>query len=171
MPQTPDIIFDTNVLSNFALSGQHSLLREMYPLTARCTGYVSSEVLGGLRAGHGGLRQLSESILNGWPPEEHCETSLERHMFANLATSLGDGESSCIALAASRGYLFACDDRLARREAERLGILLTGTVGILIKAVRTGGVELGKANEIMKTMINAGFYSPVAIITKEMVTG
>jgi predicted nucleic acid-binding protein len=80
-----------------------------------------------------------------------------------------DGESSCLALAAQRGYVCACDDRLARSEAVRLGIPLTGTVGILIKAVRIGVIDLKKANAVLKRMIAAGFCAPLARITREMV--
>jgi predicted nucleic acid-binding protein len=90
-------------------------------------------------------------------------------LYASISVSLGDGESSCLALAAQRGYVFACDDRLARSEAVRLGIPLTGTVGILIKAVRIGAIDLKKANAILKRMIQAGFYAPVTRITAVMV--
>ena len=76
---------------------------------------------------------------------------------------------SCLAIAAERGYVFACDDRLARSEAARLAIPLTGTVGILIKAVRIGAIDLKKANAILKLMIQAGFYAPVTRITPAMV--
>lgn len=65
MLTTPELIFDTNVLSNFALTGQLQLLRAMYPLTARCTGYVAAEVNRGLRAGHRGLAPLAEALLTG----------------------------------------------------------------------------------------------------------
>lgn len=169
MRRMPKIIFDTNVLNNFALSGQLSLLQAMYQHTARCSGYVAAEVQSGFHAGYGGLQQLSESLLDGWPPEEHCTSFEERRLFTHLSVSLGKGESSCIALAVSRGYVFACDDRLARREAERLNVCLTGTVGILIKAVRLGEIQLSKANAVLKKMIQAGFYSPVTRISSEMV--
>jgi predicted nucleic acid-binding protein len=88
-----------------------------------------------------------------------------------ISVSLGDGESSCLALAAERGYVFACDDRLARCEAARLGIPLTGAGGILIKAVRIGVIDLKKANAVLKRMIAAGFYAPVQRISKEKVGG
>ena len=77
------------------------------------------------------------------------------------------GESSCLALAAQRGYVFACDDRMARSEAVRLKIPLTGTVGILIKAVRISAIDLKKANTILKRMVQAGFYSPMTKIASD----
>jgi predicted nucleic acid-binding protein len=81
-----------------------------------------------------------------------------------MLISLGEGEASCIAVAAHRNYVFACDDRLARKEAMRLAIPLTGTIGILNKAVRSGLVESYAANELLHEMVRQGFYSPVVRI-------
>lgn len=168
MPPMPDIIFDTNVLSNFARAGQLGLLREMYPDNACCSGFVVSEILRGLRQGHQDLEPLSASIANGWPRQEDLATPAERRLYAVISVSLGDGESSCLALAAHRSHTFACDDRLARNEASRLGVPLTGTVGILIKAVRIGLIDLKKANAILRKMIKAGFYAPVKRIEADV---
>lgn len=165
----PDVIFDTVVLSNFAKAGQLELLQKMYPATACCSGFVVAEVLRGLRQGHTDLELLAQLLADGWPRQDDLATPVERRHYASISVSLGDGESSCLALAAERGYVFACDDRLARSEAARLGILLTGTVGILIKAVRVGLIDLKKANQVLKLMITAGFYSPVKKISGEMV--
>lgn len=171
MPPMPDIIFDTNVVSNFARAGQLGLLRRLYPDNACCSGFVVSEILRGLHQGHLELEPLSTSIADGWPRQEDLATTAERQLYAAISLSLGDGESSCLALAAHRGYVFACDDRLARNEAARLGVVLTGTVGILIKAVRIGNIELKEANSILRKMLKAGFYAPVKTITASMVRG
>jgi len=157
----PDIIFDTNVLSNFAKAGQLALLRELYPENACCSGFVVSEVMRGFQQGHHDLEPLAAWLISGWPRMEELTMSAEKKLFAAISISLGTGESSCLALAANRGYIFACDDRLARNEATRLGILLTGTLGILIKAVRTEHLELKTANRILQRMIKAGFYAPI----------
>ncbi|MBC7961346.1 MAG: DUF3368 domain-containing protein [Steroidobacteraceae bacterium] len=166
----PDIIFDTMVISNFAKAAQLGLLRALYPDNACCSGFVVAEVLRGFRQGHGDLEELVQLLSNGWPRQEELATPAERQLYARISISLGDGESSCLTLAARRGYVFACDDRLARSEAVRLEIALTGTVGILIKAVRTGAIDLKKANLILKSMIAAGFYAPMTRITTAMVT-
>ena len=167
----PDIIFDTMVISNFAKAGQLGLLRKMYPANACCSGFVVAEVLRGFRQGHTDLEPLVQLLSNGWPRQDDLSTPAERQLYARISVSLGDGESSCLALAARRGYVFACDDRLARCEAVSLGIPLTGTVGILIKAARVGAIDLKKANAVLKRMIAAGFYAPVARITREMLDG
>jgi predicted nucleic acid-binding protein len=167
----PDVIFDTMVISNFAKVGQLELLRKMYPANACCTGFVVAEVLRGFRQGHTGLEPLVQLLSDGWPRQDDLSTPSERQLYARISVSLGDGESSCLALAAQRGYVCACDDRLARSEAVRLGIPLTGTVGILIKAVRIGVIDIKKANAVLKRMTAAGFYAPLARITREMVEG
>ena len=169
MPPMPDVIFDTMVISNFAKAGQLELLRKMYPANACCSGFVVAEVLRGFRQGHTDLEPLVQSLSDGWPRQYDLSTPAERQLYARISVSLGDGESSCLALAAQSGYVFACDDRLARSEAVRMGIPLTGTVGILIKAVRIGAIDLKKANAVLKRMIAAGFYAPVARISREMV--
>lgn len=169
MPPMPEVIFDTMVISNFAKAGQLALLRKIYPANAYCSGFVVAEVLRGWRQGHPELEPLVQSLADGWPQQIDLSAPAERQLYARISVSLGDGESSCLALAAERGYVFACDDRLARREAVGLGIALTGTVGILIKAVRTGVIDLKKANVILRRMIAAGFYAPLPRISKEMV--
>jgi predicted nucleic acid-binding protein len=125
--------------------------------------------LRGFQQGHTDLEALVDLLADGWPRQENLATPAERKLYASISISLGDGEASCLALAAEREYVFACDDRLARSEAARLGIPLTGTAGILIKAVRIGAVDLKKANAILKRMIQAGFYAPVHKIRSDMV--
>jgi hypothetical protein len=58
-------------------------------------------------------------------------TSAERQQFRQLRGRLGDGEASCLAIAAHRGWKIATDDKDARKWALRLHIPHTGTLGIL----------------------------------------
>ena len=83
----------------------------------------------------------------------------------SLSRSLGLGEASAIALAKSRGLVFASGDRLARAEAAALAVRLTGTLGILIKAVRAGVCDRRAADAYLSGMIEASFYSPVRSIS------
>lgn len=56
-----------------------------------------------------------------------------------LVTDLGAGEREVIALAVEApGSLVLLDDALARRYARLLGIRLTGTLGVLLKAKQSG---------------------------------
>jgi len=59
-----------------------------------------------------------------------------------LAVSLGAGEREVLALAVeSVDPLVILDDALARRFAVRLQLRLTGTLGLLLKAKKTGRIE------------------------------
>ena len=59
-----------------------------------------------------------------------------------LMTDLGRGETAVLALALESGdAIVALDDALARRHAERLGLRLTGTLGLLLDAKRGGHID------------------------------
>lgn len=55
---------------------------------------------------------------------------------AALKVTVDDGEAEAIALAAERKWRIVLDDRRARDVAERMGLKIIGTVGILIWAKR-----------------------------------
>ncbi len=57
-----------------------------------------------------------------------------------LATDLGKGEAEAIAIAHERNALLILDDGLARRHAKLVGVTLTGTLGVLVKAKTAGHI-------------------------------
>ncbi len=105
--------------------------------------------------------KVQEALKEGWLKEVVLNTKKEKSLYETLSVSLGLGEASSIAAAKFRGYIFACDDRTARREAGLLDVKLTGTVGILKNAVKQRTVSLNEGNRILARMIETGFYSPV----------
>lgn len=167
----PEIILDTCVLSNFALSDALPLLISLYSNSAFISDMVALENLRGIQKGHAPLVAVKEALAIGWFQEVSCSSPEEKRLFETLSVSLGIGEAASIAIARHRGFIFACDDRAARKEAALCGVRLTGTVGILIKAVRVGEIDLRKANSILKEMVSHGFYAPVERITKDIVKG
>jgi uncharacterized protein len=72
-----------------------------------------------------------------------------------LATDLGKGESEAIAIAHERGALLILDDALARRHASLLGITLTGTLGVLLKAKTAGHIP--KIEPLVVRLTELGF--------------
>ena len=61
---------------------------------------------------------------------------------ADLLSDPDRGEAEVIALAQEmEAGLVIIDERLARRHAKRLGLSLTGTLGVLLKAKQLGLVE------------------------------
>lgn len=157
----PEIIFDSCVLSNFALSGSFAIIKRLYGNQSYVTSFVSTEIMRGIQRGQASLLIIQEAMSDGWLKEATLESKEEKALFELLSVSLGLGEASSIGIARVRGLLFASDDRVARREASLLGIKLTGTLGILKKAARRKLISLENADLILKRMIEYGFRSPI----------
>lgn len=162
----PEIIFDNCVLSNFAMSGSLDVVKTLYDKSAYVTDFVAAENMKGITHGYKGLDEIKEAIMEGWLLEVTLNGNAERALFDSISVSFGLGEASSMAVAKARKYLFACDDRAARKEAESLGIRLTGTIGIIVKAISTGMITGRKGDEILKSMIRHGFYAPVDSISE-----
>ncbi len=160
----PEIIFDCCVLSNFALSDSLHIIKKLYANSSYVTNFVAAENLRGILSGHNKLAIVNGDLKEGWIKEIALKGEKEKALFETLSVSLGFGEASSIAIAKTRGYVFACDDRAARREADLLDVKLTGTIGIIIKAVTNKVINSHEADAILNKMISAGFYSPVKSI-------
>lgn len=156
-----EIVFDCCCISNFALADSLFILENCYGQSAYVTNFVSAEVLKGIQLGHKDLVKLQKALKQGWLKEAVLVSQKEKFLYESLSVSLGLGEASSIAAAKFRGYIFACDDRAARREAGLLDVKLTGTVGILRNALIQGKISLSEGDRILKKMIAAGFCSPV----------
>lgn len=70
--------------------------------------------------------------------------------------NLGKGEAEVIALASETGIKTIIDDLKARQVAEKLGLKVTGTIGILIKAEKARLIN--NAYEKAKELRDKGFY-------------
>ena len=70
---------------------------------------------------------LDDAIAAGYIQMCQLEGQDELDAFVRFAMQLDDGEASCLAIAESRGWTVATDDRKARRIASENGISLIGT--------------------------------------------
>jgi predicted nucleic acid-binding protein len=161
-----EIIFDCCCISNFALSDSVFILENLYGRSAYITNFVSAEIMKGIQQGLKDLEKIREALQEGRLKEAVLSSKKEKSLFEALSVSLGLGEASCTAVAKSRGFAFACDDRAARREAGLLDVKLTGTISILKKAVKQRTVSLNEGNRILTKMIETGFYSPILSLKK-----
>ncbi|TFG70353.1 MAG: DUF3368 domain-containing protein [Anaerolineales bacterium] len=93
-------------------------------------------------------------------------TQRERIMVEDLSLRLGCGESSCIAVAQGRKGLFVSDDADARRVAVKMGLPVSGMLGMLVLAVRKAILTLEQANTLLSDLITAGFRSPMDKLDK-----
>ena len=157
----PEIVFDCCVISNFAFSDALSLLRTLCRGEAVITDFVEAEVLRGIQAGLHALERVRDAARGGWPATTALGTADERSLFVRLSESLGLGGASSIAVAKIRGLVLACDDKTARREAGLLGVKLTGTLGILRKAVQQKLFSYDEGDRLLEMMRAHGYYAAV----------
>ena len=87
-----------------------------------------------------------------------------RHMaISNIAakelftSALHDGEVEVMILAKEIGAdLVIIDDSVARRHAKHIGLTVTGTVGVLLRAKKSGIIE--DVTTVLDDLIQNGFY-------------
>lgn len=88
---------------------------------------------------------LSASLSTGLLLSCRVECAAEIQSYVEFATELDDGEASCLALAKSRGWLVATDDRKAMRVASESGIAVITTPELIecwVKANSPGQSEI-----------------------------
>jgi predicted nucleic acid-binding protein len=109
------IAVDTSVLLNFLKAQRLDLLRAC---TARLV--IPTEVRGEIRRPEQ-VAALDAALADGWISEETIAATAEVVLFAQLAArgALGIGERAVIAMAATRGWGAALQDKPAREEAQR----------------------------------------------------
>jgi predicted nucleic acid-binding protein len=151
-------LLDTTLLSNFARIGQIDLLETLLP-EAMTTPQV--------------LAELDEGEAMGWLPESDWEwlgvvtlSANEQTHFERIRDVLGDGEASCLAVAHARNGTIITDDRDARRYARRLGVAISGTLGVLALLVKIQILTLPEAEGVLQAMIEQGYYSPANSLTE-----
>lgn len=86
----------------------------------------------------------------------------EQATFQLIHWSLGAGEASCLAVAQHRRLRVVTDDGDARRYAQRTGISVSGTLGILAHLVRIHALTLQEGNALLAEMMQHGYRAPVA---------
>lgn len=151
------VLLDNTVLTNFALVGQPELVLDLWGTTCATTTAVMAEYQAGIISR--GLPTHSWDILTQLTLQPAEQTFADQ-----LPPQLGIGERSCIAIAVHRQGLFVCDDAQARREAQRHGVAVTGTIGILVLNVRQNQLTPAGGNTILSHMIALGYRSPVVTL-------
>lgn len=153
------LVLDNTLMSNFALVGRADWLREVWPGMLATTEEAWAELQAGIRLGR--IPDIDWSWLTVL-----SLTEVEREVRDGLMPPLDEGEAACLALARSRGYAFLTDDRVARGEARRLNVPLSGTIGVLKSLVDEGRVSLEEAEEALQQMIALGYRSPVRSLSE-----
>ena len=155
-------VFDTVALSNFLLSNSIFILSERYHKRGIITWQVYDEISAGI-AEYPELKQVDKLIEDKTFKLVSLSRKEYQH-FLQLIGHLGKGEASCVAFAKEQTAIVVTDDRSARKQCSLMKIPVTGTVGILKASALDGYISLAQADESLRKMIEAGFYSPVRSI-------
>ncbi len=155
-------VFDTVALSNFLLSDSIFILAERYRKRGVITWQVYDEISAGI-AEYPELKQVDKLIEDKTFKLVSLSRKEHQH-FLQLIGHLGKGEASCVAFAKEQTAIVVTDDRSARKQCSVMKIPVTGTVGILKASALDGYISLAQADESLRKMIEAGFYSPVRSI-------
>lgn len=88
-----------------------------------------------------------------WLIEEDLESD---EVLKQISTNLSDGERHAIALSHQLGYELLIDELSGRKEAEKTGVVVKGTIGLLLKAKDEGLIEAVKP--MIENLIRQGFW-------------
>lgn len=148
------VIIDTTVFTNFVSIGREEILKKVFGDFCFTTEEVIKELLLGEERGTLPKRDL------GWLKVLKIESGEEHQSFMFLNQRLGKGESSCLSLAIGRNLNLLTDDLDARKHAQRRGVPVSGTIGVLVIAIKREIISLGEGNNLLSNMIQMGYYSP-----------
>jgi len=149
-----NVIIDNTVLTNFAYTYQNSLLKKVVNSEAYTTEFVLKELFVGEKKAGVPIDKWD------WVNILQLESEAENNLFIKISQHLGKGESSCLSLAFYRKHKILTDDLDARKYAQRLGIPVSGTIGVLALSIKEGMISIKEGNKILKEMIEHGYYSP-----------
>lgn len=124
------IVVNATPVISLSIVGHLELLRDLYG-EVLIPPAVRAEVLAGGRSGYG-VQELQTAHWVKVVP-------LQDPRRADLLSDLDRGEAEVISLAQERSAgLVILDERLARRHASRLGLTITGSLGVFLRAKAEG---------------------------------
>lgn len=158
------VISNTTVLANFAAIDALDSLRILFGEI-----FLSTEVYQEIQRGpeegylfYAGIDKILHPVMEGgWLRLTSLSDEREVLLFSGLPGQLHAGEASCLAIAQQRSWLFLTDDKAARRQAVERKVAVSGTLGCLVLGVERGLWTLDEANEHLRRIIAAGFFSPL----------
>jgi len=139
------VVTDSNVLINLAHINRLDLLEQLPPFSFVVPQEVVKEITDVAQS-----ELVQGAITTGSLREVQLDSIPELRIYAQLVRTLGSGEAACLALAESRGWLIASDEKrkFYREAMVRLGEdRIINTAGILLKAIRLNVLNVDEADE------------------------
>ena len=140
------VIADTSFLVNFLTLDRMDILRGLQAYVFYVPNHVVAEVEYAEQQ-----ERLSAALAEGTVTELEITDPGEIALYDELRRFLGDGEAACLAVAATRRWVIATDEkrRLRREIFERLGEeYLLNTPGAIVAALRAGILTVPEAETI-----------------------
>ncbi len=103
---------------------------------------------------------LSEAIAKGFIRACHLEGAAELNSYIEFAAVLDDGEASSLALAKSRGWIVATDDRKAIRVASESGISVITTPELLERWVKANNPTRKEISDTLRRIEQFATFRP-----------
>jgi len=157
--RTPDgrilVVADTSFLVNFLALNRMDLLRGLRAYAFHVPNHVVAEV-----EYENQRERLKTAIREGTLTGLEITDPAEIALYAELRQFLGDGESACLAVAATRRWVIATDEkrRLRREIFGRLGEeYLLNTPGAIVAALRAGILTVPEAEAIREELAQRRF--------------
>lgn len=173
--ENSSIIFDKTVLGNFAQAQVIPVLRRLYSGGAFICKALFREVQAAFESGWSypylrsrlRLQAVEQALEDGWLRLAN-EVSNERDDVVELRLALeynqrfGMAEAESIAIARTRRWVLASDERRVRNFAQQQGVRVTGTFGVLVKAAEQGVLDMDEADTMHTCLVDAGYRSPLS---------
>ncbi len=170
------ILINTTVLSNLSAVHRLDLLQWL-----RDDCYVASavyeEIQLGRAEGYSFLDRVDKALDTGGFTLVTLENEAELQQYRALPNKLHRGEAMSLTIAHCRGWRFLTDDRAARAYAAQLQVSCSGTLGVLLYAIRhrhlttvqssLSGANPTSANIIICTGISA--CNPFAVSVSQSI--
>jgi predicted nucleic acid-binding protein len=158
------VVLDNTVLSNFGRVRRADVVEQVWRGKLATTEAAYAEYRTGVALGVLPAGAWTSLPVVGLTEEEET-------LAASLPGRLGPGERSCLAVAVRRGAELATDDGRARAVGLQHGVALSGTIGALVVAVRSGHLSEVEAGALLAEMIALGYHSPVATLDEALGRG
>jgi predicted nucleic acid-binding protein len=142
----PEVVSNTSPLLYLHQLGSIALLPALYSRVL-----IPASVVDELAAGRAAGHDVPSVAAFPWASVVSSPTLA----LLALATDLGKGEAEAIAIAHERNALLILDDGLARRHAKLVGVRLTGTLGVLVKAKAAGHIP--QVASVVSRLTELGF--------------
>ena len=138
------VVTDANIIINLVHAGRLALLGALPPYAFLVPEDVVGEIVDPTQ------REELEAAITAGLMSETVTAPHELTRYAELRQVVGRGEAACLALAESRGWLIASDEkrRFRREVLARLGSgRLVTTPGLLVLAIRAGVMSVEEADD------------------------